>query len=291
MDYAKVSFQFPSSSTAISQIQFADFNLDGELELAVVLSDGAFRLLIQETATDNNLKEHESKNLSILEHSSLKEAYKEREIEALTFFLMETNPFLNVLLVKRGKDSLASFSSVILHNFSSFDSFFIHLYPLDVSFHRHGEFAPSCIGNVVYFTVHEGRSFRVQSFSMCSASTDSLSCLPSLTFGLGRMNNFLPYLSVFRRASGGKICKRSWNSIIPNSKLRAFVGGSDASNEERWHLQIYFEKSVYFWTVLISVASVMLVFGGLSVGFKWREVAADKMEKRRNLSRMNFNAL
>lgn len=262
-----------SSEASIARIQLADVNLDGELELAVVLSNGTFKLLSQSTAKGE-------RKLVSIEHSSLKAAYSLEAIEGISVFLAEQTPYLHLLLVNGKGETL------ILENESSFDSFFIHLYPLDVPFRRHGEFAPSAIGSVVYFTVHSGSTLRIQSFCFGAASTDSLSCLPSLTFGLGRMNNFLPYLTISR---GGASFERAWNSIIPNSKLRAFVG--EARGEEWWYLQIYFQKSKYFWTVFVVLLSVMVAFGGLSAGFKWREVAEDKLEKKRNLSRMNFNAL
>jgi hypothetical protein len=267
-----------SSSASISRIQLADVNLDGELELAVVFSDGTFRLVSQGEA-EGNQNSPSSIQLEIIEHASLKAAYSLNVIGGISFFLAENSPYLHLLLASEKGET------VVLQNASSFDSFFIHLYPLDVAFKRHGEFAPSAIGSVVYFTVHAGSTLRIQSFSFCSASTDSLSCLPSLTFGLGRMNNFLPYLTISR---GGGL-ERTWNSIIPNSKLRAFIG--EAKGEEWWHLQIYFQKSEYFWRVFVVLVSVMVAFGGLSAGFKWRELAEDKLEKKQNLSRMNFNAL
>ena len=104
------------------------------------------------------------------------------------------------------------------------------------------------------------------------------------------MNNFLPFITI-SSTSGDFPTKKhfhTWNSIIPNCKLIAYV---PSKMDQTWHILIYFNKSVYIVTVIIVVSCAIGFFGMIALICKLKEMSEDKKERKRSVLLINFNAL
>lgn len=279
------------NENSIAKIQFADINLDGYLDLVLLLGNGRLKFVVFD------LNSH---FYSLLESPSLAEAYSLTQIRAASFIHIGLNQSIDILL--NVFDSVDNARKVyFLANKSSFDSFFVRVYPMDVPFEniKYGRFSPPLPGSAVYFTVQLGKhdsydgshqGMRQISFNFWSSTTDPLSSLPSITFGLGRMNNFLPFITI--TSTSGQLPagenSKTWNSIIPNSKLMAYV---PSKRNQLWHLLIYFNKSTYMVTVTIVVTCTIGTFGFIALICKLREMNEDKKERKKSVLLINFNAL
>lgn len=279
------------NENSIVKMQFADINLDGYLDLVITLGNGRLKFAIF------NLETH---FYSFLEDSTLAEVHSLTQIRSAAFVHIGPNQSIDVLL--NITDPVDNSRKVyFLANKSSFDSFFVRVYPMDVPFERiqYGRFSPPIPGSAILFGVQLGKhdssegsyqGMRQICFNFWSSTTDPLSSLPSVTFGLGRMNNFLPFITISSTSGQFPTGKnsRTWNNIIPNSKLMTYI---PSKHDQLWHILIYFNKSTYMVTVTVVVTCTIGTFGFIALICKLREMNEDKKERKRSVLLINFNAL
>lgn len=317
---------------AVTSLRLADINLDGLTDAVATFDDGSFVILI------NN----KGLSMTTLNHPSLGDAYNLRTVQSASFIGLfeEGSSSIDILLnvADSASNSRTNSRSLVyfVRNQSSFDSFFVRLFPIRRQFltavpNVECKFLPTIPGFIVKFAVqslNEGVVSLVASKSLSKTSlqkapsgfyeftinfqpdsTDCLSLLPFVSFGLGRMNNFLPFLKVISPATYGTFlsrdtaastakeasvvgqnssCSHVWNSIIPNSKLIVYA---PAEKKASWYLLVYFSPVKFFWTVLVAVTCFLLVLGIAALVSKRREMRQDEKEKKESLLLINFDAL
>ena len=133
------------NGNSIVNIQFADVNLDSYLDVVVLLGNNKFRFLIFNP---------ETRIYELLEDPTLTESYALPRVRNVGFIHIDPNPAIDLILNVEDLEDVNS-RVYILANKSSFDSFFIRLYPSDVSYGsiQYGRFSPPIPGHCVSFAV------------------------------------------------------------------------------------------------------------------------------------------
>jgi integrin alpha FG-GAP repeat containing protein 1 len=109
--------------------------------------------------------------------------------------------------------------------------------------------------------------------------------MPFITFGLGRVNNFIEEIRAGVPSSTTSLRKLH---VIPNSYLLIYPPNAD---EQHWRIQLYLNPSQYAKWVAISVLLAIVVFGLITLAFKTKEWREDKKERMRRIHEINFDAM
>ena len=109
--------------------------------------------------------------------------------------------------------------------------------------------------------------------------------MPFITFGLGRVNNFIEEIRAGVPSSTTSLRK---HHVIPNSYLLIYPPNAD---EQLWRIQLYLNPSQYAKWVAISVLIAIIVFGLITLVFKMKEWREDKKERMRRIHEINFDAM
>jgi integrin alpha FG-GAP repeat containing protein 1 len=112
--------------------------------------------------------------------------------------------------------------------------------------------------------------------------------LPFMVFGLGRVSNFIEEAQAAISNQHKNISHRLTH-LIPNSRLLIIPPRPPLNTS--WHAELYINPSDYLLYVGLAAATIITLFGILTAIFKFREVREDKMERKRTLHAINFDAL
>lgn len=287
-------------------IRLGDYNLDGYPDLLFVTNQ---RALLMESELCNN------KLCTQTDADNYRRSFKlvSQGAEALTkdvsnprqaaFFDIAEDGTLDILVLESqgSSSSLARNAQFIMNNYFN-DAFFLKglvsngvcpgYCPTEPRFPSPKPYGVNYPGATFKFTVLDTSGVkRAHQVSQLSQTGYLALQTPYSLFGLGRTNNYIEemFAGTTRHQAQNYLF---YEGVIPNSQL-IFIPyqPADVHDSSTWKVELYIQPADYIPWVFVVLAAAAAILATVVATLNWMEKREDRLERRKALHIVNFDAL
>jgi len=279
---------------ALSKPQMGDFNLDGYVDMLLVManSDGDRELqLLENVECTAELcgsdAESAGRRTFVLVTDGVSALAAVTNVVEAAFFDVDEDGDLDLLLNCRDDDDTIGRERVsLLYNALNIDSMFLKAMGSNGACPQwcpNGEKFPdpkpvgvNHPGATFKYTMTDGKGQRRVGIAGQLSQTAGGLQLPYCLFGLGRTSSYVDYLYMGMAADTESDCFFSWQGVIPNAQVAVFPYPYDQPSS--WFMLMYIHPSGIFFWVVVACVLCCAVLGTVYLLLHRREQLQDKKE-------------